>query len=558
MRTLGLVACCFALLVGGSTGWALESSPLASLEAAGATPTAGIPPDNGRIGIFTDPAGTQHCGAIPLGGIGMLYLFADLAGETAAGITVAEFRIQVTNPAGYLFIYTPPPAAVVSIGNPLDTTPEDPDDASGVDVAYSTCQAGPRVPLGVVQVINMSGGPTDFLVQRRSPPTNSGIPCPLSTQCDIPNYTAVCYGPCGVDATGSAIISRASINDPGCTESYACPSDCPDAPCVDLVVDGPGAACEGEPVTLTLTATNCSAVPEDIDLFADYAPLQSFTGVPPGGSVSAPYTFVHVACGALHPTGAVARHAGCPEPFGTEVMHPVQCDSRLCGGNLPPDCSAAAASLEELWPPNDKLVAVSIVGVVEPNGDSLTVLIQQVTSDEPSGYFGDRTCPDAFRDGSNAWRLRAERDPQGNGRVYTLRYVARDASGLTCRGEAKVCVPKNRHQGCVEDDTVYETRFCDFASPGRDERLDPIRVTNVRGAGAEIGFATEAAGAVRLEVYDIRGRLVRVLDGDFPAGQHAVRWDGRDGAGQPAATGIYLFRMQVGDRVHTAKTVIVR
>jgi len=201
---------------------------------------------------------------------------------------------------------------------------------------------------------------------------------------------------------------------------------------------------------------------------------------------------------------------------------------------------------------------VSIVGVVEPNGDSLTVLIQQVTSDEPSGYFGDRTCPDAFRDGANSWRLRAERDPQGNGRVYTLRYLARDASGLTCRGEAKVCVPKNRHQGCVEDDTVYETRFCDFASPGRHERLDPIRVTNVRGAGAEIGFATEAAGAVRLEVYDIRGRLVRVLDGDFPAGQHAVRWDGRDGAGQPAATGIYLFRMQVGDRVHTAKTVIVR
>jgi flagellar hook capping protein FlgD len=50
---------------------------------------------------------------------------------------------------------------------------------------------------------------------------------------------------------------------------------------------------------------------------------------------------------------------------------------------------------------------------------------------------------------------------------------------------------------------------------------------------------------VAFEVVDLAGRRVaRLGDGAYPAGRHAVPWDGRSGAGA-LAPGIYLVRMQV-------------
>ena len=50
---------------------------------------------------------------------------------------------------------------------------------------------------------------------------------------------------------------------------------------------------------------------------------------------------------------------------------------------------------------------------------------------------------------------------------------------------------------------------------------------------------------VRLEVFDARGRLVRLLhDGALSAGRHELVWDGRDDTGQVAAAGVYLARAQ--------------
>ncbi len=57
------------------------------------------------------------------------------------------------------------------------------------------------------------------------------------------------------------------------------------------------------------------------------------------------------------------------------------------------------------------------------------------------------------------------------------------------------------------------------------------------------GLALPSDGAVRVEVFDVAGRLVRTLAaGPRPAGTHALSWDGRDAEGRPVAGGLYLVR----------------
>src|SRR5262249_46075873 len=45
-------------------------------------------------------------------------------------------------------------------------------------------------------------------------------------------------------------------------------------------------------------------------------------------------------------------------------------------------------------------------------------------------------------------------------------------------------------------------------------------------------FSLPVAGRARLNIFDVRGRLVRTLvDGQFPAGRHEVIWDGTNANG---------------------------
>jgi hypothetical protein len=52
---------------------------------------------------------------------------------------------------------------------------------------------------------------------------------------------------------------------------------------------------------------------------------------------------------------------------------------------------------------------------------------------------------------------------------------------------------------------------------------------------------------VRLAVYTVSGQLVRelVARAEEP-GRHQVRWDGRDQAGRPVSSGVYLYRLEMG------------
>lgn len=74
-----------------------------------------------------------------------------------------------------------------------------------------------------------------------------------------------------------------------------------------------------------------------------------------------------------------------------------------------------------------------------------------------------------------------------------------------------------------------------------------------------IRFDLPVAGPARLDIVDARGRQVRSLvSGDMPAGFHSIRWDGNDGAGRPAASGLYFYRLEAGEQLQQRKMLLLK
>jgi len=75
-----------------------------------------------------------------------------------------------------------------------------------------------------------------------------------------------------------------------------------------------------------------------------------------------------------------------------------------------------------------------------------------------------------------------------------------------------------------------------------------------------ISFDLPRATEVSLAVYDLQGRLVRVLleSTQYTAGSHQQVWDGRDVFGQTAASGTYLYRFTAGRENWAGKLTMLK
>ncbi|HEX7723488.1 MAG TPA: immunoglobulin-like domain-containing protein [Pyrinomonadaceae bacterium] len=113
-----------------------------------------------------------------------------------------------------------------------------------------------------------------------------------------------------------------------------------------------------------------------------------------------------------------------------------------------------------LWSPNHKYqtfsVADFVTGVTDSCNTSLgvgSVVISQVTSDELENSGGDgNTLNDiVIAADCKSVQLRAERDGNGDGRVYTITFKVTDSSGNVGTVTAQVVVPKNQGGGPAID-----------------------------------------------------------------------------------------------------------
>jgi len=74
-----------------------------------------------------------------------------------------------------------------------------------------------------------------------------------------------------------------------------------------------------------------------------------------------------------------------------------------------------------------------------------------------------------------------------------------------------------------------------------------------------IEFVLISDGPVQLQVFDLRGMLMRdLLDDNLPAGSHRLLFDGRDDAGRKLASGEYFAVLQTVQGVVKQKMVLVR
>jgi hypothetical protein len=64
---------------------------------------------------------------------------------------------------------------------------------------------------------------------------------------------------------------------------------------------------------------------------------------------------------------------------------------------------------------------------------------------------------------------------------------------------------------------------------------------------------------VNLSVFDVSGRLIRTLVNEYnEPGAYAAPWDGKDGRGVSAASGIYFYKLQAGSYADTKRLVLLR
>jgi hypothetical protein len=72
-------------------------------------------------------------------------------------------------------------------------------------------------------------------------------------------------------------------------------------------------------------------------------------------------------------------------------------------------------------------------------------------------------------------------------------------------------------------------------------------------------YSIPATAEVRLSIYDINGRIVRLLVGSrVPAGYHSAVWDGKSDTGHPVASGVYFIHLTASGVRRTAKVVLER
>jgi flagellar hook assembly protein FlgD len=103
---------------------------------------------------------------------------------------------------------------------------------------------------------------------------------------------------------------------------------------------------------------------------------------------------------------------------------------------------------------------------------------------------------------------------------------------------------------------------------GEEQQLDanPILKTalisnnpNPFASTTSIRFSLKESGKVRLDVFDLQGRLVKILKSEeLGSGPHEVQWDRRDKAGERVNPGIYFYRLIVGEFIDTKKMVVLR
>jgi hypothetical protein len=179
--------------------------------------------------------------------------------------------------------------------------------------------------------------------------------------------------------------------------------------------------------------------------------------------------------------------------------------------------------------------------------------------------------------GSDIWLVQATSDgatwvnlesTSGSAREWRLMsFLLDDYIELTSSVRVRF-VASDEGSGSLVEAGVDEVMLSGFADPTltgvADGATPALRLfqnaPNPFNPKTTIRFALPAPSAVRLAVYDVQGRLVRELlaGRTLQAGQQAVVWDGRDGAGHALGSGVFFYRLETAGEVLHGKMLLLK
>ncbi len=82
---------------------------------------------------------------------------------------------------------------------------------------------------------------------------------------------------------------------------------------------------------------------------------------------------------------------------------------------------------------------------------------------------------------------------------------------------------------------------------------------NPFNANTTIKYSLPNDGKVTILVYNILGqRVITLVDGEKPAGEHTVIWDGKNASGNSVASGVYFYRIQFGNQTQIKRMTLLK
>ncbi len=93
-----------------------------------------------------------------------------------------------------------------------------------------------------------------------------------------------------------------------------------------------------------------------------------------------------------------------------------------------------------------------------------------------------------------------------------------------------------------------------------EEDLEGVKVyPNPFNPNTSFRFKVHNPGPVKLQIFNLNGQLVKTLvDGELPQGIHQKRWNGLNQNGYPAASGVYLYHLQIGKKFWNGRIQMIK
>lgn len=210
-------------------------------------------------------------------------------------------------------------------------------------------------------------------------------------------------------------------------------------------------------------------------------------------------------------------------------------------------------------------------------------LLAELVDSNPSGIFQEPAASFFNVAPANVMLVNAKQAEDGNGAIFRLLELGGTAANAALNSDvfqwnsATVTdgVENDEIAASVTEDGVQipliphevKTVRANFAISGvsrnNSQKIQSYQLfqnyPNPFNPKTTIGYHLPQEGHVKIQVYNVNGQLVRALvDTEQTSGFHVAEWDGLNSAGQAVSSGVYFYRMQVGEVVKQRKLLLLK